>query len=162
MSDANYWMSRALELESRMARTLTNFEKVQQFHNTFGQDAPRYMSLDLTKAGVDEAISSLLSLREKLIVEEASETALELRANVPDIYKIAKELADLLYVTYGAADMLGIPLDDVFAEVHTSNMSKLDEDGNPVYREDGKILKSSLYREADVKGVLDKFKPTPK
>lgn len=160
MSDANYWMSRALELEGQMQLHLTNFQKVQEFHNKFQQDSPPYMSLDLTKAITDRYINSLLHLRHRLIEEEYNEVQKELMAIRPDINKIAKELADLLYVTYGAADMLGIPLDDVFDEVHRSNMSKLDEDGKPVFRDDGKILKSDLYKEADVKSVLDKFKPS--
>ena len=58
---------------------------------------------------------------------------------------VAKELADLLYVVYGTAVSLGIPIDDVFCEVHTSNMSKLDDNGKPIYREDGKVLKGPHY-----------------
>jgi predicted HAD superfamily Cof-like phosphohydrolase len=160
MSDANFWMSRALELESQQATQLTNFQKVQHFHNVFQQNAPKFMELDLTKAPTNIEITSRLILRDVLINEEADEVSDELLAQVPDINKIAKELADLLYVTYGCADMLGIPLDDVFEEVHQSNMSKLDDAGNPVFREDGKILKSKNYREADVKAVLDRFRRT--
>jgi predicted HAD superfamily Cof-like phosphohydrolase len=149
-------MSRALQVESEAAQKLTNFEKVQHFHASFGQEAPRYMTLDISNPDVE--MYRLLELRKKLIVEEFQEVVAELDATHPDINKIAKELADLLYVVYGCGDMLGIPMDDVFEEVHSSNMSKLDENGNPVLREDGKILKSKLYREADIKGVLDKFK----
>lgn len=156
MSDASYWMSKALELESKLQTTRTNFEKVMEFHNAFGQDTPPYMSLDISQSS--EAIDKLLQLRATLIGEESKEVLAELDNGNPDLARIAKELADLLYVTYGCADMLGIPLDDVFDEVHRSNMSKLDENGNPVFREDGKILKSPLYKEADVKGVLDRFR----
>lgn len=157
MSDANYWMSRAMQLESQAFQKLTNFEKVQYFHSSFGQEAPPYMSLDISKPTVENY--KLLELRRKLIEEEYNEVMFELNATYPDITKIAKELTDLLYVVYGCGDMLGIPMDDVFEEVHSSNMSKLDELGNPVYREDGKIMKSELYRPADVKSVLDRFKP---
>ncbi|WP_443063182.1 MazG nucleotide pyrophosphohydrolase domain-containing protein [Streptomyces sp. NBC_00483] len=59
---------------------------------------------------------------------------------------LAKELADVLYVTYGAADALGIDLPAVFAEVHRSNMSKLDADGRVLRRDDGKVLKGPGYR----------------
>jgi predicted HAD superfamily Cof-like phosphohydrolase len=161
MSDANFWMSRALELESQQATQLTNFQKVQHFHNVFQQNAPKFMELDVSTRLTDANMYNLLELRKKLIREESKEVDDELAALVPDITKIAKELADLLYVTYGCADMLGIPLDDVFEEVHQSNMSKLDDAGNPVFREDGKILKSKNYREADVKVVLDRFRRIP-
>lgn len=67
---------------------------------------------------------------------------------------LAKELADLLYVLYGTADLLDIPLEAVFAEVHRSNMSKVGEDGTVLRREDGKILKPDTYREADVHGAM--------
>lgn len=157
MSDASYWMSRAMQLESEAVQKLTNFEKVQHFHASFGHEAPRYMSYDISKPTVENY--KLLELRRKLIEEEYNEVMFELNTTYPDITKIAKELTDLLYVVYGCGDMLGIPMDDVFEEVHSSNMSKLDENGNPIYREDGKVLKSKLYREADIKGVLDRFKP---
>jgi predicted HAD superfamily Cof-like phosphohydrolase len=71
-----------------------------------------------------------------------------------DIENLAKELCDLIYVILGTAISYGIPLDKCFDEVHKSNMSKLDENGKPLYREDGKILKSKLYRTADIKSVL--------
>ncbi len=67
---------------------------------------------------------------------------------------LAKELADILYVTYGTAEILGIPLEDVFQEVHRSNMSKLGLSGRPVRRHDGKVLKGPNYQEADVAGVM--------
>ena len=75
--------------------------------------------------------------------------------NATSIENIAKELSDLLYVVYGCADVLGIPMDECFAEVHRSNMSKLDKDGKPVLREDGKILKSELYTPANLKPILN-------
>lgn len=67
---------------------------------------------------------------------------------------VAKELADLLYVVYGTADALGIPLSKVFKAVHRSNMSKLGPDGKPVRREDGKILKGDNYQAADIGKLL--------
>ncbi|MDX3260813.1 MazG nucleotide pyrophosphohydrolase domain-containing protein [Streptomyces sp. MI02-2A] len=67
---------------------------------------------------------------------------------------LAKELADLLYVIYGTADLLEIPLEAVFAEVHRSNMSKVRPDGTVLRREDGKVLKPDTYREADVHGAI--------
>ena len=67
---------------------------------------------------------------------------------------LAKELSDLVYVINGCALEFGLPLNDVFAEVHRSNMSKLGADGKPVRRDDGKVLKGPNYREADVLGIL--------
>ena len=73
-----------------------------------------------------------------------------------ELDKLAKELADLLYVVYGTAAAFGLPIDEVYREVHESNMSKLGEDGKPVYREDGKVLKPSGWTAPDVEGVLNK------
>lgn len=67
---------------------------------------------------------------------------------------LAKELADILYVVYGTADLLEIPIEAVFGEVHRSNMSKVGPDGQVIRREDGKILKPDTYREADVHGAI--------
>jgi predicted HAD superfamily Cof-like phosphohydrolase len=63
---------------------------------------------------------------------------------------LAKEIADLLYVTYGLAATYGIHIDEVFNRVHESNMSKLGEDGKPVYRNDGKVLKGPNYKEPEI------------
>ena len=99
-------------------------------------------------------------LRAKLIMEEAAEVEEELIVLEGDnnIDKIAKELADLLYVTYGTVVSYGLTdiMPEVFAEVHRSNMSKLDENGNVIRREDGKVLKSNLYSPADIKSILEK------
>jgi predicted HAD superfamily Cof-like phosphohydrolase len=67
---------------------------------------------------------------------------------------IAKELADLLYVVFGTATRYGIPMDRVFEEVHRSNMTKFPEDGNLVYREDGKLLKPDTYTPANLEGIV--------
>ncbi|MFI7615837.1 hypothetical protein ACIBP6_31900 [Nonomuraea terrae] len=94
--------------------------------------------------------------RRTLLVEEAREAA-EALTDLAEVlrtgddprtaYKaVAKELADVLYVTYGAADALGIDLPAVFVEVHRSNMSKLDADGRALRRADGKVLKGPGYQ----------------
>jgi predicted HAD superfamily Cof-like phosphohydrolase len=87
-----------------------------------------------------------------LIREEWEEFAEASR--VCDVTGAADALADLLYVVYGAALEWGIPLDDVFVEVHRSNMSKVWPDGTVHYREDGKVLKPPTYSPADVAKVL--------
>lgn len=71
-----------------------------------------------------------------------------------DLVNIAEELADIVYIAYHNAHLYGIPLDKVIAEKHRSNMSKLDDDGNPIKRKDGKVLKGPNFKPADVKKVL--------
>jgi predicted HAD superfamily Cof-like phosphohydrolase len=130
---------------------MTNFEKVKEFHRVFGgrgATAPSQPTLPNEE---------LKELRLKLIDEEVAELKAGLAAG--DIENVAKELADILYVVYGMGDVLGIDLDVAFEEVQRSNMSKLGEDGNPVYREDGKILKGPNYSPADMSVI---WKPNPR
>lgn len=96
-----------------------------------------------------------LILRLDLIAEEVNELFFEFNnhSNI-DKEKVAKELADLLYVTFGMADSLGIPIDEVFRRVHESNMSKLGPDGKPIYRDDGKVLKGPNYKEPDLEDLF--------
>lgn len=99
-----------------------------------------------------EVSPELAQLRVDLLVEEVGEFADATRDQ--DIVAMADALGDIVYVAYGAAVTYGIDLDAVVAEIHRSNMSKLDAAGRPVLREDGKVLKSSRYRPPDVKRVL--------
>lgn len=85
----------------------------------------------------------IVSLRISLIEEELRELCEAV--NDKDIVEVADALADLLYVVYGAGHAFGINLDLAFTNVHVSNMSKLGEDGKPIYREDGKVLKGPNY-----------------
>jgi len=82
-----------------------------------------------------------MELRRELVMEEANEVR---TAESPE--ELTKELADLLYVTIGFAVTFGLPLVEVFERVHQSNMSKLGEDGKPIYREDGKVMKGPNYQ----------------
>jgi predicted HAD superfamily Cof-like phosphohydrolase len=115
---------------------------VQEWHDAFGcqrNDKPTLLTKDEAK------------LRIRLIQEEFWETIDAVDAqNLPNI---AKELADLLYVVYGMADIMGIPIDLAFQHVHASNMSKLYENGLPIRREDGKILKGPNYKEPDLSWI---------
>lgn len=122
---------------------MTNFEKVRNFMETFGQDVR-------TSPEVPDA--ETVSLRIELIAEEVEE--LWNACENKDIVEIADALTDILYVTYGAGHAFGIDLDKCFDEVQRSNMSKLGEDGNPIYREDGKVMKGPNYSEPDLKSVL--------
>lgn len=113
---------------------------------------------------VDTARPQLAEHRRALLTEEAAEaaealadlaTALAEGAEPSAAYRaVAKELADVLYVTYGAADALGIDLPAVFVEVHRSNMSKVDADGRVLRRADGKVLKGPAYRPPDLDGLV--------
>ena len=92
------------------------------------------------------------SLRLRLLREEVMEYFSGENNN--DLENIAKELADIIYIVCGTAVSYGIPLDKVFNEVHRSNLSKLGKDGNPLRREDGKILKGPNYTPPDIKRIL--------
>lgn len=84
-------------------------------------------------------------LRQRLIMEEASEVFDELDRDIINKVALTKELADLLYVVHGTAVAFGLPLEPAFVRVHQSNVSKLGPDGKPIYREDGKVLKGPNY-----------------
>jgi predicted HAD superfamily Cof-like phosphohydrolase len=103
--------------------------------------------------------AELAKLRVDLLVEETGEFA-DATAK-KDIVGIADALTDIVYVAYGAAVTYGIDLDAALREVHRSNMSKLDDQGRPVYREDGKVLKSARYTPPDIGGVLSRQPPLP-
>lgn len=118
-------------------RSKTNYEKVREFHEAFGVA----LDVDISKGDT----SDLKTLRGKLIQEEYFEVIQATEAE-----NLLKELADLLYVVYGTAATFGWDIDTAFNRVHQSNMSKLGDDGKPIYREDGKVLKSSNYKPADL------------
>tara|TARA_E500000075_G_scaffold17793_1_gene14491 strand:+ start:488 stop:868 length:381 start_codon:yes stop_codon:yes gene_type:complete len=121
----------------------TNNELVQDFMWIFGQRVRK----ELGWPGVDVA-----ALRIELIDEELNE--LREATGKQDLVGIADALTDLLYVVYGAGHAYGINLDDCFAEVHRSNMSKLDEESQPIYREDGKVLKGPNYSPPDLGQII--------
>jgi len=112
----------------------TNFENVKLFMNTFDQEVKKSPKLPSEE---------VVDLRLDLIYEEVTE--LYESTNSKDMNGIADALTDILYVTYGMGAALGIDLDKCFEEVQRSNMSKLDEDGKPIYREDGKVMKGPSY-----------------
>ena len=120
---------------------MTNFEKVAEFMNAFGQNVE-------TRPGW----TSVSELRYELIREELEELREALDGR--DLIGVADALTDLLYVVYGAGHSFGISLDKCFEEVHNSNMSKLGTDGKPIYREDGKVLKGPNYWQPNLEKVL--------
>jgi predicted HAD superfamily Cof-like phosphohydrolase len=121
----------------------TNFEKVENFMLAFGQ---------AVKVSPELADFNTAELRFELIAEEVQE--LSTAIDNDDIVEIADALTDILYVVYGAGHAYGIDLDDCFNEVHRSNMSKLGENGKPIYREDGKVLKGPGYSPPDLESII--------
>ena len=113
---------------------MSNFQRVKKFMLTFGQEVKE-------KAEFPE--NKITSLRYELIQEELLE--LKEAINKKDIKEVADALTDILYVTYGAGHAFGINLDKCFEEVQNSNMSKLGEDGKPIYNENGKVMKGPNY-----------------
>lgn len=119
------------------------FAQVKEFHQAYGQPVGK----DPYWPNADR-----MALRLALIDEEVAEFKDAYAQG--DLTNAFKELADIQYVVNGAAVEMGGNLDDVFADVHTSNMSKLGEDGKPIYREDGKVLKGPNYQAPDVTSAL--------
>lgn len=133
---------------------LSREDVVTEFHNKFNHS----INVDTD--------DDLIVLRNKLVFEEYEELKDELAAAITDIQlegkisnktkaRIAKELADLQYVISGMAVALGIPLQVAFVRVHKSNLSKLGEDGKPIYRADGKVLKGPNYAPPDMESLFD-------
>ena len=121
---------------------MTNYEKVGLFMSTFSQEIKKKPSLSTDKIN---------NLRIKLIEEEVKEFKEAILKK--DLKEAADALTDILYVTYGAGHAFGINLDDCFNEVQKSNMSKLGDDGKPIYNQDGKVMKGPKY----FKPNLEKF-----
>jgi predicted HAD superfamily Cof-like phosphohydrolase len=118
---------------------MTNFEKVKLFMQTYGQEVK-------TKANFSDEKTN--KLRVDLIKEELEE--LTKAMDEKDLLEVADALTDILYVTYGAGHAFGINLDKCFDEVQSSNMSKLGEDGKPIYNEAGKVMKGPNYFKPDL------------
>jgi len=118
---------------------MSNFNKVKTFMETFGQEVKTKPSFSSDKIN---------SLRYDLIREELEE--LKEAMENKDLLEVADALTDILYVTYGAGHAFGIDLDQCFEEVQSSNMSKLDGDGKPIYNESGKVMKGPKYFKPDL------------
>jgi len=118
---------------------MTNFNKVGIFMKTFGQEVKCKPSFSTDKIN---------KLRIDLIKEELDELKEAMDNN--DLLEVADALTDILYVTYGAGHAFGINLDKCFDEVQNSNMSKLSENGEPIYNESGKVMKGPNYFKPDL------------
>ena len=122
---------------------MTNFEKVGLFMKTFGQEVkvrPGFSSEKINKLRID------------LIEEELEE--LKEAVNKKDLKEAIDALTDILYVTYGAGHAFGVNLDNCFEEVQNSNMSKLGNDGKPIFNEKGKVMKGPNYFKPDLNKFL--------
>ena len=123
---------------------MTNFEKVGLFMKTFGQEVKTTPSLSTEKIN---------NLRISLIDEELNELKSAIKNK--DLKETVDALTDILYVTYGAGHAFGVNLDQCFDEVQRSNMSKLGENGNPIYNDQGKVMKGPNYFKPDLAKFLN-------
>ncbi|PHR47320.1 MAG: hypothetical protein COA32_07830 [Fluviicola sp.] len=134
-------MSKSLTLKEAIA-------SVEEFHNSFG--------IKNNLEPIANIESDQIELRHRLMSEENSEYLEAAKNN--DLVEVADALGDQLYILcgtilkHGMQDLIG----EVFEEIHRSNMSKLDENGKPIYREDGKVLKGENYFKPNIKLILDK------
>ena len=123
---------------------MSNFSKVGTFMKTCGQEVKTKPSFSTDKIN---------KLRIDLIKEELEE--LTEAMNNKDLLEVADALTDILYVTYGAGHSFGLDLDKCFDEVQRSNMSKLGEDGKPIYNDSGKVMKGPNYFAPDLKKIIE-------
>lgn len=130
-----------------MSKLYEKIKSVEEFHDVFQIGNAKEFTLLTEKE---------YTLRYNLIKEE-NEEYLEACKN-GDLVEIADALGDQLYILFGTILKHGLQhkIEEVYDEIHRSNMSKLDENGQPIFREDGKILKSNLYFRPDIKRLLDK------
>ena len=122
---------------------MSNFDDVRHFMEVYGQEVKTKSSFPNEK---------IIQLRYDLIKEELDELSVAIRNK--DIVEVADALTDLLYVVYGAGHSFGIDLDKCFEEVQRSNMSKLGEDGKPIYNENGKVMKGPNYSKPNLKQFI--------
>lgn len=123
-------------------------DKVKEFHEAFGHGVNCVQKLDDERAITQEEADTI-NLRRNLILEEFQELM-----SASFIDEVMKEACDLVYVIMGMFVEMGWDFEEAFDRVHKSNMSKLDDEGNPIYREDGKVLKSDNYEPPDLSDLV--------
>ena len=131
-----------------MQTLIETINKVKEFHHVFGLEYHEQPDANIEK--------KIIELRHRLMQEENDEYMEA--AMQGDLTLIADALGDKLYILCGTIIAHGLQhkIAEVFNEIHRSNMSKLDNEGKPIYREDGKIMKSNNYFLPDIKAVLEK------
>ena len=123
---------------------MSNFNSVKKFMQIFGQEIKDKAAFPSDK---------IVKLRYDLITEELAE--LKEAIDQKDLKEVADALTDILYVTYGAGHSFGVKLDECFDEVQRSNMSKLGEDGKPIYNDSGKVMKGPNYFAPNLKKIVN-------
>jgi len=128
-------------------------DSLEEFHKAFGHPVDEVMTVDgmeFRRSLIVEEFTELMSeiSQVSIALARGRKPTLEVREN------LLKELCDLQYVISGMAVAFGLPLQIAFNRVHSSNMSKLGEDGKPLYREDGKVLKGPNYEPPDLKDLV--------
>ena len=123
---------------------MSNFKDVKVFMEKFGQ---------MVRTEPQFPDDKTMQLRLNLIKEELNE--LEEAMKTKNLKEVADALTDILYVTYGAGYAYGIDLDQCFKEVQRANMSKLGNDGKPIYNEKGKVMKGPNYSEPNLKKFVE-------
>ncbi len=121
-------------------------KSVAEFHEAFGLNVSHYPTIDLKE--------EIINLRFKLMAEE-NEEYLEAAKN-GDLIEVADALGDMLYILCGTIIEHGLQhkIEAVFNEIHRNNMSKLDENGKPIYREDGKVMKGANYFKPNIEKII--------
>ena len=122
---------------------MSNFDDVKKFMDTYGQEVKNQANFPSEK---------IMKLRIDLIQEELDELKLAIKEK--NLIEVADALTDILYVTYGAGHSFGLNLDKCFAEVQRSNMSKLDNNGKPIFNENGKVMKGPNYFKPNLKEYI--------
>lgn len=140
------------ELKRLADEKRTNFDRVAEFHEVYGCTIG-----DADSPGWPTAFEP--SLRLKLVTEEYNELKEAIEEGM-SLDQIAKELADLLYVVYGTGVAMGIDLDECLKRVHESNMSKLGDDGKPLFNSYGKVMKGENYRPPDLTDIVNGTRKT--
>ncbi|MCY4562022.1 MAG: nucleoside triphosphate pyrophosphohydrolase family protein [Flavobacteriaceae bacterium] len=122
---------------------------VTEFHKAYGLDNNKSPTISLSK--------EIVSLRHRLMKEETQEYFQA--ASKGDLVETVDALGDMLYILCGTIICHGCQdlIEDVFKEIHRSNMSKLDENGNPIYRKDGKVLKGPGYSPPKLAEIVQKY-----
>jgi len=135
-------------MEDTRSMLLEKINSVKEFHEVF-----RIGSREVPEGRISEAE---YTLRHRLMHEENEEYLEACRRG--DLTEIADALGDKLYILFGTILKHGLQyrIEEIFDEIHRSNMSKLDENGNPIFREDGKIMKSERYFKPDIRSILEK------
>lgn len=152
----------------------TGFEHVKEFHQSFGhpvREQPEVPDTKTIKLRLALILEEFIELSEACCKTDSTKSQVYLNHLIAadialktldesdlsvDLVEVADALTDINYVTYGAGHCFGLDLDACMQEVHQSNMSKLGEDGRPIYSEQGKIMKGPNYVKPDVAAVLAK------